>query len=179
MTQRTTTFVDASCLTAGFLSNFPNGTLVLELLSGPVTGGAPPPGIGLRISNADKECIVALTPWSGQNLAAGEIWQVGSTTGIKIAGMALSFEIDFAAPAPRWMARPTGAQAPALTVKDGKPLLLVVDQPSSAANRNFKAFDASGAEVQYFAGDPDKSPIFDKWMLVLSRAEARIEISIG
>src|SRR5690349_9679100 len=153
MTQTTTNLIPAAGLKASAIANLPvktPGALVVEMLTtAPGTGASAQPGLGIAVHYDQAEGMIALTPWPSLNMQAGDISHVTGASGVVIPDVELSAEIDITSSFPVKLSAPTAPRPPALTVKDGVPLILVAVNTHAASQRGWLAYDLQGKPVQY------------------------------
>lgn len=179
MTALPTNLLDIASLTTDHLVNLNPGAVVMEVLASPATSPATKPGVGMVISLDEGEFLLPFSAWTSLSANAGDIVALNSVVGIVIPDVILSAEIDLTKTPPYAIASPTGARPPALTVKKGVPLILAVRHPHQASQRQWVAYTLGGAREPYYSSGSSRTPIFDAWVLVLSRAGNRTEIRIG
>jgi len=177
MTQSPTNLISPLGFKVDFLAaiaaNKP-GALVMEFQASiPAAGTAA--GLGLVYSFDGGEVLIALTPWTSLSLQPGDIYDLGQDLGILVDGVTITAEVDLTVATPHAFVSPTGPQPPSIYLSEGKPALLVVNDPTSPRRRWLRFGLGSGA-----AGlASDRTIVFDKWVLVITKDGKRTEIPVG
>ena len=171
-----TTLIKPHSLAAEFLVNLKAGDVVIEILD--QAGGAPP-GLGIRIEAGARaeDALLALTPWPSLGLEAGQILMLNTQLAIHLRDATLSAEIDLLKDAPTVLIQPSASRAPALAISDGKPLLLAAFR-TNQPNGGWIGFEFDGTPAPYYHGK-SRPIVFDKWTLVLTVGDRRVEYTIG
>ena len=174
-----THLLDAAGLQADFLANRAPGTVVLEMLRGPASAGGPRPGLGMIVNaQAGELMLLPFSPWSTLSAKPGQLTELRTETGIVIPEVSLRAEIDITASAPRTLSLPTGQHPPILTVRNGVPLILAVLNPKQASQRVWVAYDLQGVCHPHYSTGNNITPMFDEWVLVLTRNGKRSELRV-